>query len=327
MNETGSYPGQPWLWLYTLWYHVPSLATSANVDLLAIVLTGLAVTLLLFVPFIPGLRDIPQLIPVHRLIWRHQHTHQQPLSPQVAADGAPRGRKAVARVLMPVDGQVRERGGDRRLRRWLKAWQEDRAQHAAARAEARAQVLTRPGERLLAVACGAGSELLAATDRALYHRAGQPWTRLGWEEVGRVDWDERRRILMLTGLTPPAAARTVLGLTREWGLSAVAAERAGSAKVIDQRISLNGGSGARVVARRRPGGPGVEWLVVLDRGLDPADLQLRAELESALIALRAETGVEDGAGPESGSGSRRSLPPSRQPRHRPPNRDTTTTEP
>ena len=20
MNETGSYPGQPWLWLYTLWY-------------------------------------------------------------------------------------------------------------------------------------------------------------------------------------------------------------------------------------------------------------------------------------------------------------------
>ena len=25
MNETGSYPGQPWLWLYTLWYQVPGL--------------------------------------------------------------------------------------------------------------------------------------------------------------------------------------------------------------------------------------------------------------------------------------------------------------
>ena len=23
MNETGNYPGQPWLWLYQLWYHVP----------------------------------------------------------------------------------------------------------------------------------------------------------------------------------------------------------------------------------------------------------------------------------------------------------------
>ena len=31
---------------------------------------GLASFLLLLVPFIPGLRDIPRLIPVHRLIWR-----------------------------------------------------------------------------------------------------------------------------------------------------------------------------------------------------------------------------------------------------------------
>jgi hypothetical protein len=302
MNETGSYPGQPWLWLYTLWYHVPRFSTSANVDIIAITLTGLAVTLLLFVPFVPGLRDIPKLIPVHRLIWRRQHTRQQPLGPRVSGGGAPSRRKAVAgAVLIPVDGQVHRRRGSRRIHGWLKAWQEDRAQHAAARAQAQAQVRTQPGERLLAVACGAGSELLAATDRALYHRAGQPWTRLGWEEVGRVDWDEQRRILMLTGLTPPAPARTVLGLAREWGLPAVAAERAGSAKVVDQRISLNGGAAARVVAQRRPGGPGVAWLVVLDHGLDPADPQLRAELESALTTLRAQTGVEDGAGPEPGT--------------------------
>jgi hypothetical protein len=70
MNETGSYPGQPWLWLYTLWYQVPHFSTSASVDMIAIFLTGLAVTLLLLVPLIPGLRDIPRLIPVHRLIWR-----------------------------------------------------------------------------------------------------------------------------------------------------------------------------------------------------------------------------------------------------------------
>ncbi|HTX84818.1 MAG TPA: cytochrome b N-terminal domain-containing protein [Streptosporangiaceae bacterium] len=71
MNETGSYPGQPWLWLYTLWYQVPSFANSANVDMIAIYLTGLATILLLLVPFIPGLRDIPRLVPVHRLIWRN----------------------------------------------------------------------------------------------------------------------------------------------------------------------------------------------------------------------------------------------------------------
>jgi hypothetical protein len=70
MNETGSYPGQPWLWLYTLWYYVPVFSASANVDLIAVYLTGLATILLLAVPFIPGLRDVPRWIPVHRLIWR-----------------------------------------------------------------------------------------------------------------------------------------------------------------------------------------------------------------------------------------------------------------
>jgi hypothetical protein len=116
MNEAGSYPGQPWLWLYTLWYQVPRLSTSASVDMIAITLTGLAVTLLLLVPFIPGLRDIPRLIPVHRLIWHH-HTSQQPPGPQVPGDGAPRWpRKAAGRgVVMPTGGQVRERPENRRL--------------------------------------------------------------------------------------------------------------------------------------------------------------------------------------------------------------------
>jgi hypothetical protein len=72
MNETGGYPGQPWLWLYTLWYQVPGWTNSANIDMIAIYMTGLATVLLLAVPFIPGLRDVPRLIPVHRLIWRRQ---------------------------------------------------------------------------------------------------------------------------------------------------------------------------------------------------------------------------------------------------------------
>jgi hypothetical protein len=70
MDEPGSYPGQPWLWLFTLWYQVPGFSTSAHVDMIAIFLTGLGTILLLLIPFIPGLRDIPRLIPIHRLIWR-----------------------------------------------------------------------------------------------------------------------------------------------------------------------------------------------------------------------------------------------------------------
>ncbi len=92
MNETGSYPGQPWLWLYTLWYQIPGFDSSANIDLIAIYLTGLATILLLLVPFIPGLRDIPRWIPVHRLIWRDWHrsaaADSQDLTPSAASAGS-----------------------------------------------------------------------------------------------------------------------------------------------------------------------------------------------------------------------------------------------
>ncbi len=77
MNESGSYPGQPWLWLYTLWYQVPGFATSVNVDLIAVYLTTLATALLMFVPFIPGLRDIPRYIPIHKLIYRQYHKYHK----------------------------------------------------------------------------------------------------------------------------------------------------------------------------------------------------------------------------------------------------------
>jgi hypothetical protein len=76
MNETGSYPGQPWLWLYQLWYQLPGFRTSANADLIAIYLTGAATIVLLLIPFIPGLRDIPRWVPVHRLIWRDWNKQQ-----------------------------------------------------------------------------------------------------------------------------------------------------------------------------------------------------------------------------------------------------------
>jgi hypothetical protein len=78
MNETGSYPGQTWLWLYTMWYQVPPFTSttgflgfnSSNADLGIILLMTLLTVALALVPFIPILRDIPRWIPIHRLIWR-----------------------------------------------------------------------------------------------------------------------------------------------------------------------------------------------------------------------------------------------------------------
>jgi len=192
---------------------------------------------------------------------------------------------------MPVHSEQGERPGNRRIARWLKAWREDRQRHSAARAEARARAPVQPGDRLLAVSRSASGELAVATDRALYHQSGGSWARLGWEQVGRVCWDEQWHVLALTGLTPEAPARTVVQLASDWGLPAVAAERVTWTRVVDQRVWLNGRARARVIARRAPGEPSITWLVILDRGLDPGDPAVRTALESALTDLRAMTGV------------------------------------
>jgi hypothetical protein len=73
MNETGSYPGQAWLWLYTVWYQVPPMKTSPNADLQVwAIMMGLTLILAL-VPFIPGLRSIPRWSRIYRLIWRQHY--------------------------------------------------------------------------------------------------------------------------------------------------------------------------------------------------------------------------------------------------------------
>jgi len=77
-----------------MWYHVSPFQSSASVDVWAIYLTGLATVLLLAIPFIPGLRDIPRFIPVHRLIWRSAADNEQP----PAADEAPVGAGAGGRA-------------------------------------------------------------------------------------------------------------------------------------------------------------------------------------------------------------------------------------
>jgi hypothetical protein len=77
MNEVGNYPGQPWMWLYTFWYQVKPFSTSENADTQVWALMMLLTVLLMLVPWIPGLRSIPRLIPVHRLIWRDHYRRRR----------------------------------------------------------------------------------------------------------------------------------------------------------------------------------------------------------------------------------------------------------
>ena len=88
MNETGSYPGQTWLWLYTFWYQVPPFTNQGFPADLGVVLMMTVLSLgLLLIPFIPGLRDVPYWIPIHRLIWRTQLPPGGPIAPAKVPTG------------------------------------------------------------------------------------------------------------------------------------------------------------------------------------------------------------------------------------------------
>lgn len=81
MNETGQYPGQTWLWLYTMWYQVFPFTddngvlglNAGNADLGIIIIMTLLTAALALVPFIPVLRDVPRWVPIHRLVWRRYY--------------------------------------------------------------------------------------------------------------------------------------------------------------------------------------------------------------------------------------------------------------
>lgn len=79
MNETGNYPGQAWLWLFTMLYQIPPYTTAwaANTDALAIVTVSLLSLILLLLPWIPGLNRLPRYLGVYRLIWRDYYREQR----------------------------------------------------------------------------------------------------------------------------------------------------------------------------------------------------------------------------------------------------------
>jgi hypothetical protein len=73
MNETGSYPGQVWLWLYTFWYQIEPFKESPNADALIFALMGALSLAFVCIPFIPGLRTLPRHLGVYRVIWRDHY--------------------------------------------------------------------------------------------------------------------------------------------------------------------------------------------------------------------------------------------------------------
>jgi hypothetical protein len=82
MNEAGSWPGQQWLAFASVWYQLPAFnapddvtdgptrVLSDNADVIIAFILIALLAIFLFTPFIPGLRDLPRWIPLHRLVWK-----------------------------------------------------------------------------------------------------------------------------------------------------------------------------------------------------------------------------------------------------------------
>jgi hypothetical protein len=77
MNEQGNYPGQTWLAPYTFWYQIKPYDSSPNGDAMVWGTMGVLGAVFVLLPFIPGLRSMPRLLPVYRLIWRRHYERQK----------------------------------------------------------------------------------------------------------------------------------------------------------------------------------------------------------------------------------------------------------
>jgi hypothetical protein len=153
------------------------------------------------------------------------------------------------------------------------------------------------GERVLTTTCDSSDNWVAASERALYHhvadRSGSvtspEWVRVGWEEIGSVNWNDAECTLTFTGLVPTAARRTVLHLPTGASLGLLAHERVAWTAVVRTQIDLGPHGMARVIGRRRPGSDELIWLVGLDGGRETAEVH--KALESAILRLRRDLGV------------------------------------
>jgi hypothetical protein len=161
------------------------------------------------------------------------------------------------------------------------------------------------GERVLATSRDTADRWVVGTDRTLcLPTAEGAYHRIPWEQVEHAEWDRDGEVLEVTEAAPLGERMPVWTISftaPDSRLLSLIRERITASVVIDQRVSLRGPLGVRVIARRRPatladlgmsGEPGTAggmvWALAFDEGLDPADPEILSAAERALDGVRAE---------------------------------------
>jgi hypothetical protein len=79
MNEAGSWPGQIWLAFWSVWYQLPAFnnpdggTLTDNADAIIFAIMLVLILIFILVPWVPGVRDLPRWIPLHRLVWKQYY--------------------------------------------------------------------------------------------------------------------------------------------------------------------------------------------------------------------------------------------------------------
>jgi len=152
-------------------------------------------------------------------------------------------------------------------RAWLRACRLRLAWLRRTAAAMEAGVPIEPRERVLASVREVGGTMVVATGHAIYRQDGHPgsgsWSRLGWEDVDRIGWDDGARVLTLTRLRGDGPPRMVLHLPGQAPLVELASERVTSTILAGAPVLSGGRVCGRLTERRRPGDDHVRWVFTL----------------------------------------------------------------
>jgi hypothetical protein len=153
----------------------------------------------------------------------------------------------------------------------------------------------RCGERVVLLEHAPAGCLIGATAAAVYAQdqaePGRPWCRIGWEEMIRTGWDERRGALTLIGAGPSGVWRKELAVDRHSALVELARERIAATLLASAVVRDSDRVVAVVMARRQPGSGRVDWVTLLSQDGATNTQSILARAAVVIADLQAQTGI------------------------------------
>jgi hypothetical protein len=154
-----------------------------------------------------------------------------------------------------------------------------------------AAIEMRRRERIIGWAASTGDHRgsVVATNFALILVGG---THIPYDRVIRAGWEEPvlEVVVQMESGAPTTTLRLIM--TAPGSVPVAVRDRVTASVLSQQHVPLRqDGKGARLVARKDIETGQVRWAVVFDVGLDPADPDLRAAADAALLNLRNSLGL------------------------------------